>query len=58
MLNKFTSIFGDENVNISNLLNKSKRNNAYTIIDIDGEYSSAAIDKIKEIEGVLKIRTF
>ncbi len=58
MLNKFTSIFGDEDINISNLVNKSKGNNAYTIIDIDDEYSDTAIDKINEIEGVLKIRTF
>jgi len=57
MLNRFTSIFGDENVNISNLLNKSKGNNAYTIIDVEDKYSSSAIDKIREIDGVLKVRT-
>lgn len=57
MLNKFTSIFGEEEINISNLLNKSKGDNAYTIVDIDGLYSEVVIENIKNIEGVLKVRT-
>lgn len=57
MLNKFTSIFGEEEINISNLLNKSKGDNAYTIVDIDGSYSEVVIENIKNIEGVLKVRT-
>ena len=56
MLNKFTSIFGDEDINISNLVNKSKGNNAYTIIDIDESYSGRALEKIEEIDGVFKVR--
>ncbi|HHX70302.1 MAG TPA: phosphoglycerate dehydrogenase, partial [Gallicola sp.] len=57
MLNKFTSIFGEEEINISNLLNKSKGDNAYTIIDVDDLYSDIVIENIKNIEGVLKVRT-
>ena len=58
MLNQFTTIFGSEDINISNLVNKSKGNNAYTVIDIDVEcdYPEVAINKIKEINGVLKVR--
>lgn len=56
MLNQFTTIFGSEDINISNLVNKSKGNNAYTVLDIDVDYSEVAINKIKEINGVLKVR--
>lgn len=58
MLNQFTSICGSEDINISNLVNKSKGNNAYTVIDldVDCDYPDVAINKIKEIHGVLKVR--
>lgn len=58
MLNQFTTIFGSEDINISNLVNKSKGNNAYTVldIDVDCDYPEVAINKIKEIDGVLKVR--
>lgn len=56
MLNQFTSIFGTEDINISNLINKSKGDNAYTIIDVEGTYSDDVIEKIKEVKGVAKVR--
>ncbi len=57
MLNKFTSIFGEEDINISNLVNKSKGDNAYTIFDVDNTYPDSVINRIEEIEGVFKVRT-
>ena len=56
MLNQFTSIFGTEDINISNLTNKSKGDNAYTIIEVEGTYSDDVIEKIKEVKGVAKVR--
>lgn len=56
MLNKFTSIFGEEDINISNMVNKSKGDNAYTILDIDENYSDSVIGKIEQISGVFKVR--
>lgn len=57
MLNKFTSIFAHEDINISNLVNKSKGNNAYTIMDVDDVYPESIVDVISQIDGVLKVRT-
>ncbi len=57
MLNKVTSIFGERDINISNLVNKSKGNNAYTIVDMDTPFCKESIRKIQDIEGVLKVRT-
>lgn len=57
MLTQFTSIFSSENINISNLINKSKGDYAYTLIDIDGAYSDTVIEKLCQISGVLRVRT-
>ncbi len=55
MLTQFTGVLSSENINISNLINKSKGDYAYTVIDIEQELS-AIEEKISEIEGVLKVR--
>nr|WP_308742793.1 phosphoglycerate dehydrogenase [uncultured Anaerocolumna sp.] len=56
MLTQFTGVLSSENINISNLINKSKGDYAYTVIDIEQELSAAIEEKISEIEGVLKVR--
>ncbi len=56
MLTQFTGVLSSENINISNLINKSKGDYAYTVIDIEEELSAAIEEKISEIEGVLKVR--
>lgn len=56
MLTQFTGVLASENINISNLINKSKGNYAYTVIDIEEELSATIEGEINEIEGVLKVR--
>lgn len=56
MLTQFTGVFSAENINISNLINKSKGDYAYTVIDIDDTKVEALVDKLKSINGVLKVR--
>jgi len=56
MLGKITGILADMNVNISKLINKSKGDNAYTIIDVDNELSEAKIQKTFGFEGVINVR--
>lgn len=57
MLTQFTGVFSTENINIANLLNKSKGDYAYTVIDIEGGISAGIAEKLNAIEGVLKVRT-
>ena len=52
----FTSVYGDEHINISDLLNKSKGDNAYTMIDSDTAPTDPVIDKLKALEGVKRVR--
>ena len=55
MLNNFSSLFANENINIINMLNKSKKDNAYTIIDVDTVPADLA-EKLNAIDGVCKVR--
>lgn len=53
MIAKFSTVLSEENINIANLVNKSKGDYAYTIIDVDKKADVAAI---KSIDGVLRVR--
>lgn len=56
MLTKFTGVLGNENINIANLINKSKGNYAYSVFDIEAASTQDLVDKLTAIEGVLKVR--
>ncbi|MGF6905741.1 phosphoglycerate dehydrogenase [Fusobacterium sp. PH5-44] len=56
MISQFTQILGDNDINIANMINKSKGDYAYSMFDVDTTVTSEIMDKIKEIEGVLKVR--
>ena len=55
-LSQFTTVMASENINISDLLNRSKGEYAYTMLDLDSAPSAAAIDGLKKIEGVIRVR--
>lgn len=56
MLTAITGIFAEDNVNIENLLNKSRGDYAYTMLDIDKADVSSVSDKINAIDGVIRVR--
>jgi len=56
ILTKFTGAMAMENINISDMLNKSRGDYAYTMLDLDGKPSSHAVEVLKKIEGVLRVR--
>ncbi|MBQ3146178.1 MAG: phosphoglycerate dehydrogenase [Oscillospiraceae bacterium] len=56
ILTKFTGAMAMENINISDMLNKSRGDYAYTMLDMDGKPSSHAVEVLKKIEGVLRVR--
>ncbi len=56
MLTQFTNIFSEEKHNIADLINKSKKDLAYTIINSDDIITDEIVDKIKAIDGVLRVR--
>ena len=53
MIKKITDAL--ESLNIANMINKSKGDNAYTMIDVDGRCDAAAIDAIAAMPDVIKV---
>lgn len=56
MLANLSKIVSDEKINIANMLNKSKKENAYTIIDIEGTVNESIISVIEALDGVYSAR--
>lgn len=55
MLKQLTDAFASNGVNIENMLNKSKGDNAYTMMDIAGDCDTAIKNNIETIDGVIKV---
>lgn len=56
MVGQISTILAKANLNIHDLLNKSRGDLAYTIIDLDGEVPEVTLDALRSIEGVLSLR--
>ena len=57
MITKFTTVLSSYNVNIEELVNKSRGDYAYSVFDIDMEVTEEMKKALEEIEGVLKVRS-
>ena len=56
MLTSITSIVAKNNVNIENMLNKSKGEYAYTILDVSGIDDDEITEKIEAVNGIIRVR--
>ena len=56
MITKFTACFGDEGINISDMMNKSRGEVAYTMMDIETAADESIIKKLQSINGVFRVR--
>ncbi len=56
MLSQITSFFGQNGLNIENLQNKARGAYAYTLLDISHAMPVDTVERLKEIEGVLRVR--
>ena len=57
MLGKITGTIADANLNIQNMLNKSKNDYAYTLIDVQrGFDENPLIKKLFDFEGIIGVR--
>ena len=56
MLTKFTAAFGDLGINIERMNNVTKGEYGYVIMDLGNTADDEAIQKIRRIEGVLRVR--
>lgn len=56
MVGQISTVLANAGLNIADLLNKSRGDLAYTLIDVEGRVPEAAADQISGIEGVLSVR--
>ena len=56
MVGQISSTLASANLNISELLNKSRGDYAYTLIDVDAAIPQPTLDQIRAIDGVLSAR--
>lgn len=55
-LSQFTGAVAKENINISDMLNRSKGEYAYTMLDLDHKPSESIVAALNQIDGVLRVR--
>ena len=55
-LGRFTAAIAADNVNIDGLMNKSRGEYAYTMLDFDQHPSDEVVEHLKQVEGVLRVR--
>ena len=56
ILAQITSIVSGVGMNVENLANKSRKDYAYTMLDVNGKVSDAMVEQISAIEGIIRIR--
>ncbi len=56
MITKFTAEFGDKGINITDMMNKSRGEYAYTMLDIEAPAPKEAVKALEQIEGVFRVR--
>jgi len=57
MVGQITSILAMEDINITDLINHHRDDYAYNIIDTEQSINEKTLDRIRKIEGVIRVRT-
>jgi D-3-phosphoglycerate dehydrogenase len=56
ILGNVLSILADENINVIDMLNKSRDEVAYNLIDISTHIADEVLEKMRALEGVINVR--
>lgn len=56
MVGQISTIMAEANLNIHDMINQSRGDIAYTIVDVDSEISPAVLDTIKTLDGIMIAR--
>ena len=56
ILGSVLSVFANENINVIDMLNKSRDSLAYNLIDLDRLPTTSSLDQIKMLEGISNVR--
>ena len=56
VLGQVLSLLADANLNVVDMVNKSRGEIAYNIIDVEGDIDGAVIDSVASVDGVMRVR--
>ena len=56
MLSRFTTIVAEDGINISDLVNRSRGDYAYTMLDLDSPTNEEFVKDLKQVDGVIRVR--
>ena len=56
MLAQITAVLSEQKINVENLINRSKKDNAYTLVEIIGKVTDESVKAIEAIDEVIKVR--
>jgi D-3-phosphoglycerate dehydrogenase len=58
MVGRMTAILAERNINIADMINKSRGELAYTVFNLDEAVNAETVEKLSQIEGMIRIRVF
>lgn len=53
---QITSAVGEAGLNIDNMVNASKKDYAYTMLDVAGDVTDSVAEKMSSVDGIIKVR--
>ncbi len=56
MLSQITTAMAQANINIEHMVNKSRKDIAYTVVDTHTEFPADIVDTLSKVEGFVKVR--
>ncbi len=56
MIGQYTTILGEANINVSDLSDKGKGDYAYALLDVDSPVTDDVVEKLRAVDGVLRVR--
>ena len=55
-IGQFTTILGDNGINVSGMTNQSKGDYSYALLDVDSEVAPEVEEQLRQVDGVLRVR--
>ena len=56
VISQLTTVLSDAGLNIANMVNASKKDNAYTLMEVEGNVSDDLVSKLSGVESVVRVR--
>ena len=56
MLSQIMAVLSDDHINVENLTNKSKKDYAYTLVDVNTRLTEEAVEELRAIPNMIRVR--